>query len=55
VNVLSIDTYSNPQTFEHYKTTYEACMNEGSRPDTVFESFVLKTISKRGVDATLCI
>ena len=35
LNVLSIDSYSNPMQFELYTTTYEACMEEGMSDDMI--------------------
>jgi len=35
LNVLSIDSYSQPMKFELYTTDYEACMNEGMSDDSI--------------------
>lgn len=35
MNVLSIDSYSNPMKFELYTTNFEACMEEGMSDDSI--------------------
>lgn len=54
LNILSMDTYSSPQQFKLFTTTYEACMQEGCRSDVCHLAYCIKVITSRGVDVALC-
>ena len=55
LNILFIDSYSEPMTFTLYTTDYEACMMEGCRDDVIHKAFALEVKSARSTDVTLCI
>jgi len=50
LNVLSIDSYSNPMEFELYTTNYEACMLEGMSDDSIQRAITTQVTSVRGLD-----
>jgi len=55
LNILFVDSYSEPMTFKLYTTDYEACMMEGSRDDVIHKAFAFEVKSGRGCDVTYCI
>ncbi len=55
LNLLYVDSYSEPMTFTLYTTDYEACMQEGCRDDVIRTAFAIEVQSARSTDATLCI
>lgn len=50
LNVLSIDSYSQPMKFELFTTDYEACMDEGMSDDTIQKCVATQVTSVRGLD-----
>ena len=50
LNVLSIDSYSQPMKFELYTTDYEACMDEGMSDDSIQKVVATQVTSVRGLD-----
>ena len=55
LNLLYVDSYSEPMTFTLYTTDYEACMGEGCRDDVIRSAFAIEVKSARSTDTTLCI
>ena len=55
MNLLYVDSYSEPMTFTLYTTDYEACMQRGCRDDVIRSAFAIEVKSARSTDATLCI
>ena len=55
MNLLYVDSYSEPMTFTLYTTDYEACMGEGCRDDVIRSAFAIEVKSARSTDTTLCI
>ena len=41
LNVLSVDSYSNPMQFKLYTTKYEACMDEGMSDDVIQKALAI--------------
>ena len=50
LNVLSVDSYSNPMQFKLYTTKYEACMDEGMSDDVIQKALAIQLTSERGLD-----
>lgn len=50
LNVLTIDSYSNPMRFELNVTDYEACMEEGMSDDSIQSCICMQVTSSRGLD-----
>ena len=55
LNLLSVDSYSEPMTFTLYTTNYEACMQEGCRDDVIHKAYAIECKSARSTDVTLVI
>jgi len=55
LNILQVDTYAQPMTFQLYTTDYEACMQEGARRDILHSAYVTKVNTARGIDTTLAL
>lgn len=55
LNILYVDSYSEPMVFEHYTTDYEACMMEGCRDDVIHKAYAFEVKSGRGCDVTLAV